>query len=249
MEELFSEKRLQELASRADSTGRCFFTPFLTPPEADTARLCARRAGVNCFLSGGYEGAERVIACFTPEEEPPEFPLKAIAFTWPRQSAPAHRDMLGAAMALGLKRSCLGDIVVEDDRAVLFSEQMTAETVASSLTEAGRIHLQSEILPELPALAAPEGEEVHTTVLTPRLDAVLSDGFGLSRARAAETIAAGAVKLRHVPTVKCDARVAEGDAITLRGFGRLRVEEIGQPTKKGRLPVRLTRFSEKHRSK
>ncbi len=78
--------------------------------------------------------------------------------------------------------------------------------------------------------------------MSPRLDAVVGDGFHLSRGDAAELIEAGAVKLRHMPTLRPDARVAEGDAISVRGYGRLRVEAIGSPTRKGRLPVTLTRF-------
>ena len=70
----------------------------------------------------------------------------------------------------------------------------------------------------------------------------------LSRAAAADLIAAGHVKLRHVPTQRPDVRVGEGDAISVRGYGRLVIDQVGAPTKKGRLPVRLIRYgaSRKH---
>ena len=70
----------------------------------------------------------------------------------------------------------------------------------------------------------------------------------LSRAAAADLIAAGHVKLRHLPTQRPNARVGEGDAISARGYGRLMIDQVGAPTKKGRLPLRLIRYgaSRKH---
>lgn len=78
--------------------------------------------------------------------------------------------------------------------------------------------------------------------MTPRLDAVIAAGLQLSRGNTVDLIHAGRVKLKHVPTEKTDAKVSEGDVISVRGFGRLVVEEIGSPTRKGRLPIRLVRY-------
>jgi RNA-binding protein YlmH len=236
-------ERLLELASQADRQGRCRFTPFLTPPEAALAEAAARRVGVGCALCGGYEGAERRMARFCPapvEAEP--FPLTAVRVTWPHQSAPAHRDLLGALMGLGIRRDRTGDIVLGAQEATLFVEAPLTDTVLSGLAEAGRARLTAERAEAAELPKAPQGEEMRFTVQSARLDAVVADGFHLSRGDAAALVEAGAVKLRHVPTLRPDARVAEGDAISVRGYGRLMIESIGAPTRKGRLPVALTRY-------
>ena len=235
-------RRLDELAARTARTGISCFTAFLSPAEAQWAQASANRQRVNLSLQGGYEDAERCIACFWEDEEPEEFPLAAIELTWPHQSAPGHRDVLGSVMGLGIKRSCTGDIVLLEDRGYLFCEKTMAEHIAQSLLSAGRVHLQVRKLDECPQLEPPKGQEVHDTVHSLRLDAVLAAGFNLSRGDAADLIAAGHVKLRHLPTERTDARVQEGDVISARGYGRLAVEEVGSPTKKGRLPLRLTRY-------
>jgi RNA-binding protein YlmH len=144
-------------------------------------------------------------------------------------------------MGLGIRRDRTGDIVLGTEGATLFVEAPLAETVLSGLTEAGRIRLSAARAEAADLPAAPQGEEVRFTVQSARLDAVVADGFHLSRGDAAALIEAGAVKLRHVPTLRPDARVAEGDAISVRGYGRLTIETIGLPTRKGRLPVTLTR--------
>jgi len=235
-------RRLDELAARTARTGIPCFTAFLSPAEAQWAQASANRQRVNLSLQGGYEDAERCIACFWDDEAPEEFPLTALELKWPHQSAPGHRDVLGSAMGLGIKRSCMGDIILTEDTGYLFAEKQMADHIAQSLTSAGRIKLQTRLLDEWPQLEPPAGEDVHDTVHSLRLDAVVAAGFNLSRGDAADLITAGHVKLRHLPTERTDARVQEGDAISVRGHGRLIVEEVGSPTKKGRLPLRLTRY-------
>lgn len=235
-------KRLGELAERSERTG-CCFTDFLTPPEADWASAAARKCGVECSLFGGYEDAERRMARFGDDEQP--FPIGAVMVTWRHQTAPTHRDLLGSVMALGMTRGQIGDIVLEAERAFVFAHSRMVEQLMDTLATAGRTRLSLERLAELPELAPVEGTEVRGTVSSLRLDAVLSDGFGLSRATAAELIVAGQAKLCHLPTERPDARVREGDAISLRGYGRLVLVAVGQPTKKGRIPITLTRYGER----
>lgn len=241
-----TERRLMELAERAFRTERPVFTDFLSPAEAEWAKAAAGRQGVAVALNGGYEDAERRMACFLPagaEQEP--FPITALELRWPRQEAPAHRDVLGSVMGLGVKRHCIGDIVLETDYGILFAQSAMAAHLCGALTSAGRVNLRLRELENIPAIDPPEGVEVRDTVSSLRLDALIAAGFGLSRARAAELVESGRAKLRHLPTERADARVQQGDAITVRGFGRLMVSEVGEPTRKGRLPVRLVRFGER----
>lgn len=234
--------RLDELAARAARTGKACYTAFLSPAQAQWAQASANRQRVHVTLQGGYEEAERCIACFWDEEAPEDFPLVALELSWPHQSAPGHRDVLGSAMGLGIKRSCMGDIVLLEKTGYLFAEKQMAQHIAQSLVSAGRVRLQIRLLDSWPQLEPPAGEELRDTVHSLRLDAVIAAGFSLSRGDAAELIASGCVKHRHLPTERADARVQEGDAISVRGYGRLVLEEVGNPTKKGRLPLRLTRY-------
>ena len=139
-------RRFQELAERSFRQDRPLFTGFLSPAEAQWALTAGKKAQVFTVLNGGYPDAERVIACFSPEDEVPEFPMDALELRWPHQSAPAHRDILGSVMGLGLERHCIGDIVLEAERAILFCEHSMAEHLRDSLLSAGRIRLQTALL-------------------------------------------------------------------------------------------------------
>ena len=242
-EALFTPRRLEELAWRAQASGKACFSPFLSPPEAEFARAAARKAGVELTLFGGYPEAERQMAAFAMEELPgTAFPLRALELRWPHQTAPSHRDLLGSVMALGIQRQWVGDIVLEKERAALFAAEAIAAHIASTLAQAGKVSLQVESLPEAPSMEAPAGVPFRDTVPSLRLDALVASGMCLSRAKAAALIQAGQVKLRHAQTLRPDARVEVGDMISVRGMGRLQLSQVGNPTRKDRLPVLLTRF-------
>ena len=238
------KRRLQELARRCGDAGSAVYSGFLTPPEAEWALWAARNAGVQAVLNGGYEEAERRMAGFFIDEVEP-FPIAALALSWPHQPAPAHRDILGSLMGLGLDRSRTGDIAVESDRAYLFADAKMADYLQENLLSAGRIRLQVQTLDALPTIGSPEGREVRDTVASLRLDAVLAAGFSISRAKAAALIAAGQVKLRHLPNEHTDASVGESDAISARGLGRLKVQTVGSLTRKGRYPLLMLRYGDK----
>jgi RNA-binding protein YlmH len=237
------EKRLLELARRAAREGKPSFSRFLEPSMIPVAEKCARQAGARVAFFGGYESAERAIAAFTAEEEEIDYPIACLELRWNKKYGDAgHRDLLGAVMGLGIDREATGDIVVADGVAYLFAEREMARYIANNLASAGRARLtvtEKEGGIEAPE---PEGVRARITFSSPRLDAILSAGYDLSRAEAQRMIAAGLVKQNHMPEERTDAQVREGDLLSARGLGRLRVEEMLGETKKGRLSARVFRY-------
>ena len=227
---------------RAARRGQIRFTRFLEPPHQKEAARCAREEGVEAAFYGGYEGAERAVAAFFEGEPPEAWPVECLRTDWNAEYAKVqHRDLLGALMGLGIERSLMGDIVVGEGCAYLFVLSSAAPMILGELTGAGRAKL-SVRRAEGEALPTEAGVPVRDTVSSMRLDAVAAAGFSLGRAEAQELIRRGLVKLNHRPEERTDARVRAGDLISVRGQGRLRVDEEQGPTKKSRLGVKMTRF-------
>ena len=197
-------------------------------------------------LWGVHEGAERAVGCFhEPGDEPQtaEYPVICLhARCVQRFFSISHRDLLGAFMALGLTRDTVGDIILSDADIFLFAAAATAEFIAGALTSAGRASLHFEILDEIPSMPSPRGETFHAVISSLRLDAVLAAAYRLSRSEAAEAIRAGGVKLDHLPCERTDAPVAEGALLSLRGRGRVRLQEIGGTTRKQLIGVTFFRY-------
>ena len=246
------EKRLNELALRAKHTGRACFTRFLEPSALPAVNAAAAHAGVEVALWGGYDGAERCMAAFYDEDPPGagEWPMAALRLQWNGRFAnPGHRDLLGAVMSLGIERETTGDIAMGTYRdapcAYLFALAEVADYIAANLDSAGRASLKVCVATEEPALLPPEGESLRLTVQQQRLDAVLAAACRLSRSEAQRLIAAGLVKLNHVPQLRPDARLNEGDLISARGYGRVRVTAFQGESRRGRQVVQVFRYGSK----
>lgn len=108
-------------------------TSFLDAASLSEAKRFCTAEKARAIFFGGYENAERVICAFVPDfypdemfpsffyEQSDESPVKALRCTWAHGSpALSHRDILGSALALGIERETVGDILVSENSADIF---------------------------------------------------------------------------------------------------------------------------------
>ena len=244
MEEI--SKALENAARMAASKGLVRFTRFLDPAQAAEAVGLARAHGVAFSAFGGYGDAERAIGCFHPLGEDVEreaFPLVCLHARYASKFCSlTHRDLLGAFMALGLTRDCVGDIIIDDVDIYLFSVSNTADFLCQTMTSAGRASLQFSPVFPIPSMPEPKGTTFGAVVSSLRLDAVLAAAYRLSRSEASDAVRAGLVKVDHLPCVKTDAVLGEGAMLSMRGRGRVRLTRVDGRTKKGRIGISLFRY-------
>lgn len=236
--------RLRQAAEQADKRTCPIAARFLSGAERSLAIHAAREAGVEVAFDGGWAGAERVQPCFYPMGDEPLFTGVWMEARWNAKFASVdHRSILGSLMALGMDRAFFGDIIALEDRAYLYVLPEMAARLPMEWNQAGRATLQVAELPEPPAIEPPKGNLLKDTVASLRLDSVLASGMKLSRSRAAEIIRQGSVMVDHLPEERVDRLLAAGQLLSIRGFGRVRLVEVGSPTRKDRLPVTLEVFS------
>lgn len=237
-------RHFADLARRAAHRYEMQFTRFLDPSQEREAEQAAREEGITLFLFGGYEDAERRMACFTPtDEEPTDWPLLTVKAEWnEKYGSVEHRDLLGAVMALGLTRESFGDILIDAGRAFLFATEEAGSYLLANLDSAGRTKLKLSTSVSLDELPEPKGVMVRDTVLNMRLDALLAGAFSLGRAEAKQLIDRGLVRVNHVEELRAGYRLKENDLVSARGKGRFRVMEEQGQTRKGRTNVLLFRY-------
>lgn len=205
--------------------------------------VSAHREGGACFF-GGYEGAERqMLGVFPPRTrpDPARFPIQPVRITW-KGDAPTHRDFLGALLALGIRREKLGDILVGGDACVVLCERAIASFVLADLSRVGRAGVSCE-----PCAAEGLRREEHFapiggTVASARLDCVVGALLNRSRAEVQRMLAAGLVEVDFAPAAEGARTVAEGASLSIRGEGRFVLDELGPPTRKGRLRFAARRY-------
>ena len=235
--------RLRQNAERADRLDMPVPGRFVTGEERAMAVHAAREARVAASFDGGWSDAERVQVCFHPAWAEAEFTAVWLEIRWAAKFAHVeHRDLLGSLMALGMDRAFFGDLIALEDRAYLLALPEVAARLPVEWDKAGNVPIKVKLLEEAPAIEPPKGENLRDTVASLRLDCILSAGMKTSRGRAAEIIRTGAVAVDHMPEERTDRLLTAGQLLSIRGFGRIRVKEVGSPTRKDRLPVTLEIF-------
>ena len=223
-------------------------TCFLTPREQEMAGfLFGSREGL--FHFGGFEEAERKMLVFLPDylEESeltgPDSPVKCLRARFYDGDSLTHRDFLGALMGAGIARESVGDILVSQGSCDFFVTEEIAPYLLQSFTSAGRTALRTEMIP-LSEVLLPRQEvrEIRDTLASLRLDSVISAGFRISRAIAAQYISAGKAAVDGLPCEKPDKPVSEGAKISLRGAGKIKLAAIVGKTKKDRISVIIHRY-------
>lgn len=238
-------KRAQELADRARYTGRTGTTLFCNEREQALAVYAMSRADwTNYCFFGGYEEAQRAILCvYDGSFDPACVPITAVrAKVSGAGKALTHRDYLGALMALGIKRECIGDILCDDAGTVLFVVNSVLPLVLDELRAAGRATLTCTVdcAQNLPEQTASEPRTV--TLASLRVDALLAAMLRISRSDAAALIRKKDLQINHVETETVHAAVYEGDVFTVRGKGKFKLCEIGNRSKKDRIFVSYIQY-------
>ena len=222
-------------------------TNFLSKREQMLVCEVLRGAPIRFF--GGLSTAEREISCYLPDYLDEDWltgedgPVAAVRAAFFERDSLSHRDFLGALMGCGIKRETVGDIYVATGRCDFLVTREVLPYLLQNFLSAGRTKLHVERI-MVPDVSVPEQKvrQIRDTVPSLRLDGIVSSGFSISRGTAADYISAGKCELNYAPCVKGDKQTTEGDVITVRGLGKIRLDAVGGNTKKGRICVEITRF-------
>ena len=247
-EESMLQKRLVELSRLAYNRGIVVFSDFLNLNELNILHTTPK----NMFLSqyetyGGYDLSERQMAVFLPDAlyYDYEYPVRTIEVSPVNKRFAEelnHRDYLGALMNLGIERCKIGDILVEDQRAVVFIKEELADYVMENLTKIRHTNIKTAFSDVLQTDYEPRYEELKGTVSSVRLDSVLALAYPVSRSKITLQIESGKVFVNGKLITSNGYRLKEGDIISVRKTGRISYQGILSETKKGRYMISVRKY-------
>lgn len=221
---------------------------FLDPRGQEIGRFVLEQIpDVSGFFDGGYDQAERrrlVTIPFSYLGPPPSAQITAVEVRGNFQFQKiTHRDCLGAVLGLGIKRDVIGDILLPEEGCQILADADIATFLETNLTKIHQVSVKAARI-DFEALRPPTErvKEIKTTLASLRLDTVASAGFGTSRSKMADEIAAEKLKVNWKPVKSASHSIKQGDIISMRGRGRVEVTELVGQTKKGRYSVILKRY-------
>ncbi len=247
-EERYLVARLDELAQKA-LQGISVRSDFLDLRQQTLGEAVAvQYADIIWKMDGGFDTAERKRLLLAPVWEVEEAMDNHIEYlqikpTDKNENTLGHRDYLGAIMNLGIRREKFGDILVHERDAFVLVDKSLTDYLCQQLERVGHSKVITERISR-EDLRLPESEPltINCTIPSLRLDAVLAAACKISRSEATALIESGRVQLNHQVTEKIAVPVKVDDFLSVRGQGRIRLDEVLGVSKKGRYRVRISKW-------
>ncbi len=232
------------------------FTDFLDPIKASKFLSAIRRTGyssLNSTAFGGADFCERQIIGFSYDKSPiekKEFPISIIQIKHNSHfvKQPTHRDYLGSILGLGIVRCKIGDIVISEGKgAFVFVFSDICGYICANLERVGKAAVSIEECGKVQyeELVSSNGVEQGcqgnvVTVSSLRVDNIISAGFHLSRSCAAKYVDGEKVFINWSLCTSASKQLNGGDVVTVRGIGRLTVNEILGKSKKDKFKIDIS---------
>lgn len=240
--------RAEDLLDMAQRQYTCKHSGFLSPHERIVLQrnLKAPR-DIKTDYFGGYDEAERsVLLCYPDDFELSDFgipPITSLLIEGKDLERLNHRDYLGSLLGLGLKREKIGDILSDGKRCYIFVLEEIAPYILLNLSKIGSAGIQLKQI-SLDEVKVPEKktQAIEGTVSSLRLDNVLSLALNTSRSKAVEYLRSGRVMLNWEPEENVSKTLKEGDMLSIRGFGRVKLTAVGGKTRKDRTHISLAKY-------
>jgi RNA-binding protein YlmH len=213
-------------------------TDFLDPREQHILKtLIGENGSIKYQLFGGSSEGERKRALIMPDYIIPaeeDFQITLFEIDYPIKFVSIeHPQVLGSLMSLGLKRGKFGDILMKDGRVQFFSSTEISDYIKSNLESIGRASIRiKEIVLEGAITVDDLWMEQDITVSSLRLDTIISGVHHISRQKSQAFIEQGLVKVNWTSVENHSFDCREGDLLSVRGYGRVKILSIEGRTKK-----------------
>lgn len=247
-EELILQKRFIDLSRMAEKKYMNMYTDFLNLAEINLFHQIKNQlSDVETGIFGGYEGAERKVICFYGDTSVEAFSsyitcIKIAPKNKKFSDDLSHRDFLGAILNLGIERSMIGDILVQENEAYVFCRSSISDYIIHSLDKVKHTNV---ILTEVTGdalMIRPNYKEIRGTVPSERLDAVISLAFNTSRSSISPLISGGKVYVNGKVIEHNSYNLKVEDTISVRGHGKFIYKGLENQTKKGRYYVTILKY-------
>lgn len=226
-------------------------TDFLDPRQRFIVQaVVGQNEDLTIQASGLFDQAERqriVIAPNYYDVQEEDYQIAVFRIKYPAKFVQLkHPDVLGALLSLGLDRSKFGDIRIADEMIQFAVAEEVASYVTANLSSIGKAKVQVEQVGIEPLLQLEEEwNESTTTVSSMRLDVVLAQVMNMSRQKSQSLINAGRVKVNWTVREQTAFELQEGDIVSARGFGRMKIIMTEGRTKKDKIRLQVGKLEQK----
>lgn len=240
-------KRFIDLSRQAQQKNIVVFSEFLNLNELNIFRRQGPELCCDFTLSGGYEFSERQMIAFLPDAlcYTWKFPVSCLKVTPVNKKFAeelSHRDVLGSLMNLGLERSRLGDILVDEHVIYVFCHEKNAKYIMEELTRIRHTTVCTKLAEPGEISLEPKKESGEGIITSNRLDSIIACLCKISRSQASQWIRGGRVFINNREILQTTYECKEQELISVRSLGRFRFLGCRGETRKGRMKIQYEKY-------
>ena len=234
-------KFIKNSTFQALNNNKVILTNFLNLREQIIAKSVLNKENFDSYLFfGGYEEAEYkrlLISPYTLNFSDTQIKILEIDYN-KRYLTLQHRKVLGALMNLGIKREVIGDILIGDKSYIIVSSSIIEFLLREFKTISGVPVSLKEVF-ELHGDFSPNYNKKNITCQSMRLDLLLSKMYNLNRNDSKKLVCSGDVKVNQELSLNPSLVLNEGDLISIKHRGRIKIIKIEGKTKKDKFKIVL----------
>lgn len=217
---------------------------FLNPAEQYEVEAYLKKRYSDTYYTffGGYKSAERCMLILNPVD----ISIAAIKIKGSGFHTLNHKDFLGAVLALGIERWSIGDIVVRDNGAIIFTTEKIHEFLLSDdkpLEYIGKdkVSVTDYILPD-DFVSDKNFIDINGIISSARLDSIVAVFAKTSREKAKSLIMSGNVQLNFKFNYNNDTQVNPNDIMSIKGYGRYKIIDLSNKTRKDKIKLYALKY-------
>ncbi|SOB92514.1 RNA-binding protein YlmH [Ureibacillus xyleni] len=225
---------------------------FLDPRERFiVTSILTQNNELKITTEGGFHEAERQRMLIYPNYYVPTYEdlqITVFSVNYPSKFVQLkHPDVLGSLLSIGLTRGKFGDIHIDGEKIQFSVAQEVEDYVKMNLNSIGKAKIQLEKLTDKSEIIQMSQEWVNKTytVSSMRLDTVLASIFNISRQKSQSLIQADKVKVNWTLRDDTSFELHDGDIVSARGFGRVKIVMTEGRTKKDKIRLQIGRLEQK----
>lgn len=261
-EEQIIYSHFNDLSILANKRNRPVFSAFLNLNEMELIYKLLENKGIPesvfkeyVVIFGGYKDAERRMVCFLPETvykevEEKDFPIECIKISPINKKfcdALTHRDFLGTVMGIGIERNQIGDIIVKKDdtegfcTGYVFCCQDKAPLLLD-ITKVCHTSVCAETINGEKLSLLQKYKDIHSSVSSIRLDTIVAVAVKMSRSKCLYLVKDGNIHINGRLCTQSSKILCDGDIISIKGYGKYKIELSQSVTKKGRYHITVKQY-------
>ena len=236
------KKRIHSAIERA-LDGHLVLLPFLDEAEISILLEDAKYMPIEVYLDGGLDNADRKRAILTNLDiKQEDFKISCYQIIYNKKYYEIyHRSILGSLMSLGIKRECIGDIIIDDNKdAYFYVSDEIKDFILTEFKNVGKAPIElKETNKRLENIIHYETKKYFLSSL--RLDVVVASMFNLSRSNVLEILDGKSVFVNAILNQNPSYICKVSDVISVRHYGKMKITSILGNSRSGRICVELSK--------